>query len=396
MTAGILVIPVTFLVAVSGLIYLFKPQVESILYRDVYEVPVRIGPRLSASLVTSYAQTRYPEANIKLYRPAFDVNYSARVELEDKGSTTIVYIDTFLPQVVGEHRKSQQFMQRVRKFHSEIFLGKYGNFVVELVASWTLVLVLTGLYIWLPRYWESNISRGYSRLWWRRVHAWLGFASSFFLAIFVLTGLGWSMIWGAAYKQILRYSGQSSPGFGASGYYSTMPEDADEVKKVPLHFIEQIAHAQTIISPFVIRMPFSKKGVYTVVSEAHVPQDIHYLRLDQYNGSTVNHSTLSDYPFLAKIRTIGIAFHEGRYFGIANKAIAILTCLSLIGLNISGVMMWFARKRKMLPWPREYSSLFWMLALPVCVFLPTVGLSVVTILTIRKIVRVFRINSSGS
>ncbi len=47
--------------------------------------------------------------------------------------------------------RKNRFMQIVKKIHGELMIGDVGSFLVELAACWTVVLTLTGLYLWWPR-----------------------------------------------------------------------------------------------------------------------------------------------------------------------------------------------------------------------------------------------------
>lgn len=37
------------------------------------------------------------------------------------------------------------------RLHGELLIGKYGSWIVELAASWAVIMVLTGLFLWWPR-----------------------------------------------------------------------------------------------------------------------------------------------------------------------------------------------------------------------------------------------------
>ncbi len=42
-------------------------------------------------------------------------------------------------------------MVLVAHLHGQLLAGRWGSYLVELAASWAIVLILTGLYLWWPR-----------------------------------------------------------------------------------------------------------------------------------------------------------------------------------------------------------------------------------------------------
>ncbi|MEP9269641.1 PepSY domain-containing protein, partial [Enterobacter asburiae] len=81
-------------------------------------------------------------------------------------------------QILGAHAESQQWELIVKKLHSLTLVGTWANWLVEVVAGWAMVLVITGLYLWWPRGNTANImsvrESPKKRVWWRDVHALTG------------------------------------------------------------------------------------------------------------------------------------------------------------------------------------------------------------------------------
>ncbi|MCP1124269.1 PepSY domain-containing protein [Bacillus sp. 3103sda1] len=68
------------------------------------------------------------------------------------------------------------------------------------------------------------------------------------------------------------------------------------------------------------------------------------MHIDQYSGKVLADLRFKDYGILAKAISIGVALHEGHYFGLANQLLDLIICLGLIGISLTGVMMWWKRK----------------------------------------------------
>ncbi len=81
-------------------------------------------------------------------------------------------------------------------------MGDRGSMIVELAASWAIVMIVTGLYLWWPR--QANrlagvlyvrLSRG-KRIFWRDLHAVTGVWIFAFALFLLFTGLPWASSWG--------------------------------------------------------------------------------------------------------------------------------------------------------------------------------------------------------
>ncbi|OUI94527.1 hypothetical protein HK15_05870, partial [Acetobacter orientalis] len=79
---------------------------------------------------------------------------------------------------------------------------------MEMVASWTIVLIVTGLLLWWPRGQNGLAGVVYPRLGikgrtrWRDLHAVTGVWASVFLVLFLVSGLPWSFVWGHTLQSV--------------------------------------------------------------------------------------------------------------------------------------------------------------------------------------------------
>jgi uncharacterized iron-regulated membrane protein len=132
-----------------------------------------------------------------------------------------------------------------------------------------------------------------------------------------------------------------------------------------------------------VNFPEGEKGVYTVSVFPTLPQDQATLHIDQYSGKVLADLRFKDYGWMAKMIEIGIALHEGRYFGLINQMIGLITCLGLVMIAYSGVVMWWKRRpqRKLgtPPLPENKKTMRIVAAIMVVfgVMMPLVGLSLI-------------------
>jgi uncharacterized iron-regulated membrane protein len=209
--AGLLSIPVIVLLCLSGIVYLFKPQIDAIAWGDMRNVTPR------AETVTVLQQQAavlksFPEASITQVAPGPTDDRATEFDIfTTDGATRRVYVDPYTAKVTGSRDPSNSLTSIALELHGMLltnrFLdegGMWGDRIIELTASWALVLVITGVYLWWPR----GRRRGRDalvprlratsvRMRWRDLHAITGVLFAFVTLFFLVSGLAWAGIWGA-------------------------------------------------------------------------------------------------------------------------------------------------------------------------------------------------------
>ncbi|MFE7216224.1 PepSY-associated TM helix domain-containing protein [Streptomyces sp. NPDC057611] len=436
--AGLLVTPLLVLLAVTGGIYLFKPAYEDWVYKDLRTVhatqdakPVPLAEQVDA------VRTAKPEATIQSVTPPSDREHSTMVTLAADGGgpwapTVSVYVNPYDGKVLGSVDNAKTFMQTVRNLHGNLLSGTVGDRLMELTASWTAILTVTGLYLW----WRARPRRGRTGL--RRWHATVGAALSVFLLLLIATGLPWTGLWGQQLQKAITATKQQAPSAEDYKISSTVPTTADHLtsnpdtsvpwatEKVPVPTsqtagehagheghaghaghaghggggatpgslsIEQavtIAHHERVPGTFTVTLPQDPKGVYTISGKSEAdPAQQRTLFLDQYSGKVLASYGWPQYGLLSKLVEEGIALHQGERFGLPNLLVALGTCLAVIGMAVSGVVMWWRRRPtgKGLGAPRRAQDArvtrgVALIMLILGVAMPLAGISMLLILTL--------------
>lgn len=204
--AGLFVIPFVLILSVTGAIYLFKPQVERWEERDFQNLPMKDA--VSPGAQVDAALAAFPGATVQSYRIPERSGDAAliHVALADGQSMRDVFVSP-RGQVVGSLDPTGRIQAIAHDIHGQLLLGSRGSWLVELAASWAIVMILTGLYLWWPRgrglaglVWP-RIARG-SRVFWRDLHAVTGFWVAGLAMILLVTGLPWAGVWGNAFKAV--------------------------------------------------------------------------------------------------------------------------------------------------------------------------------------------------
>ncbi len=106
----------------------------------------------------------------------------------------------------------------------------------------------------------------------------------------------------------------------------------------------------------------------------------------------MGHRRWSDFPVVAKIVHTGVDLHEGRFFGLANQIVNLVIAISLIGMTVTGFLMWWHRRPKgrlaapprprIERWPAGVAAT----ACTIAILLPTVGMSLLLVLLFDRTV----------
>ncbi len=216
--AGLFVMPFLVILAITGTLYCFQPQIEPLLYPHRLVVTPRAEPRLGTDVLLRRAATAVPPGaralTIEVRRePARSAEFVFRLP---GGSRQSVYVDPYSGALLGTLDVDGRFMQVDRMLHRKLLLGKPGELLMELVACWTLVMIGTGIALWWPSRRPGHADDGHApgrrrdafvpdwrlrgRPLWKSVHAALGIWLAAGALAFVLSGLPWTGSWGQQFK----------------------------------------------------------------------------------------------------------------------------------------------------------------------------------------------------
>lgn len=372
--AGIFVAPFAVFLAVTGAIYLWKPQFEAWRYRTLLEV-TPAGQALSLDAQLEAARVATPGAKAQQFIPAPSPTRSAEVIFGSKKDGKVsVFVDPYTGKVLGRRGENERFMTWMHDLHGTLLAGTTGETLVELAASWAFVLVLTGLYLWWPRPFKASgffwprFQSG-RRAFLKDLHAVPAVWFSVFTLILLMTGMQWTRVSGAWIKTLAQGIGEWQPKeTNASAHRSELlggwspflkdkqlsQEVANVASKpsnpcpppITLENVRAIAEAQHVTDAYAIALPQGATGVFSVLSDRNRAFTRTYLHLDQYSGKVLADVRYKDFGVVAKTFTFGIILHEGQLFGVPNQIAGMLTCLAIILLAVTGLWMWWARRPK--------------------------------------------------
>lgn len=379
--AGLFVAPFMILLALTGIVYLFKPQLDPLLYRDLMVVEAGHHRQDADSLMAQVHQV-YPKGHVGQYLPAVDAQRSAQFVVHDAGRELNVFIDPYTGKVLGEQDAKYNLQAVARALHGELMIGTVGDRLVELAAGWGIVLVVSGVYLWWPRgrktggvFWPRLNARG--RLLWRDLHAVSGFWGAALLLVMLLSGMTWTGMWGKQYadlwnrfpvamwndvpksdqearelnnahRQTVPWAMENTPmpqsGAHAEHAGHHMMSNAPAAPQVSLQQVEDIASARKVEPGYSITLPTTAEGVFTIAVFADDPRNDATLHVDQYTGRILADVRWQDYSTVARATEMGVMLHEGKMFGALNQVIILLVCLMILLGSVSGLVMWWKRR----------------------------------------------------
>jgi len=411
--AGLLVLPFLILLAATGALYLFHNEIENAWYRDLKQVQATGAPALAPTALAQAALRAHPGTLAK-YLPPAAPDAAAQVVVKPAGGASLsVYVDPYDGRVLGALPERGTLMWTIRRLHSLDFFGPVANGAIEIAAGWSILLVLTGLYLWWPRGRKQGVVtvRGTprKRVFWRDVHAVAGAAVGLFILFLAVTGMPWSLVWGGKVNQ---WANGNNFGYPAGvrvavpmsdehlahmGHTTWSLEQARVPESAPAHAMGQPIGLDAAVDIFdrlglapgyAINVPQSPSGVYTA---SVYPNDLarqRVVHLDQYSGQPLLDMSYADYGPLGKTLEWGINVHMGQEFGLANQLILAAACLGIVLLCVAGGVMWWKRRPAgglgIPPLPAARGALRGVLALMIVggIVFPLVGASLLAMLAL--------------
>ncbi|MFJ2712068.1 PepSY-associated TM helix domain-containing protein [Pseudomonas sp. NPDC087346] len=419
--AGLFVAPFMVMLALTGTVYLFKPQLDQLMYSSLLNVPAG-HHTVSADDLLQRVKNAYPQGQITQYLPPVEAGRSAQFVVKNAGHELNVFIDPYHGDILGEQDAKQNLQAIARAIHGELMIGTVGDRLIELAAGWGVVLVVSGVFLWWPRgqaagiLWPRLNSRG--RVLWRDLHAVTGFWGAALLLVMLLSGMTWTGFWGKQYAQVWNvfpaamWNNVPTSDIEAGSLNNAarqtvpwamentpMPMSGDHAEHmahggahagpaaptISLQDVQNIATERKVEPGYSITLPTTATGVFTIAVFADDPRNDATLHVDQYTGKVLADVRFEQYGAVARATEIGVMLHEGKMFGTPNQIIVLLICLMILLSAVSGVVIWWKRRPqgKFGVPPLRHDLPKWktgvLIMLTLAVIFPLVGASLVVV-----------------
>ncbi|MGH1427225.1 MAG: PepSY-associated TM helix domain-containing protein [Arenicella sp.] len=352
---GLISLPFIFLLSITGAVYLFKADFNDAYYEKVrlVNVPengerVPVSQQFAAVKEAQTTPTTSTHSISHVYLPS-SPERATRFRLHSKGhARNLVHVDPYTAEVTGVIQQHDTFMYKVRKLHGELLLNQAGEYVVELIASWSIVLILTGIYIWWPAKRFSlagffTIRRHKSRrVFWRDMHSVVGFWASILLLIILAGGMPWTDVFGSQLKWIQAKTDTGYP----KHWRSTKGLKSQHTAGNPVLTIDEIvsiAIAKNLKGALTIKLPKEPDDVFSISNRAFWLRDQKVFHIDQYSGNIVKSYDWSEVGILMEMRQIAMRLHQGEY-GLVNWIVVLIVALAFALSTAAGLVSYLLRK----------------------------------------------------
>ena len=379
--AGLLCLPFIFLLALTGSVYLFNKQIDDVMLSNLLLRSGSATTTLPAGQLVAQALRAEPGQPRALVWPQ-DARHTVQVDVQQGGAVRQVFLDPATGKVAGSILEADRLMPLVKRIHSLSVAGNVGNALIEIVAGWVIVLVVSGAYLWWPRGRKAGVVRirpqASGRVWWRDLHAVTGAFSAIVILFLALTGMPWSLVWGSQVNGWLTSQGLGTPvgvwfgaprstvPMGSIGEVSwslerqpmpaSTPPDAHHGHDMPVHAAPAaqgaigIDRAQAVFSAagltdgYRLVLPNGPEGVYSAVRLRSADAGLRVIHLDQYSGKALMDVKPQDVGAVGRVTDWGISVHQGLEYGLPNQLLMLAGCFALMLLCVSSVIMWWKRR----------------------------------------------------
>ena len=403
--AGLFCIPLVCWLACSGAAYLFRPQIEHWLDEPYAHLVGSAEVTAQPSSVVRAALAAFPGARLHAYQLPATADAAPQLLIGRGDDEWRVWVHPVTLSILKAVPEDDRLMNLVFHLHGELLLGDRGSMLVELAASWAIIMVLTGIYLWWPRRTGGLAGVLYPRLWtgrrifWRDLHAVSGLWMTLPVLFLLVSGLPWAANWGAYLDAARQLAGQvSNERDWAAG--SSAPPAMPMVTNRKLTDRDYLAVDRVVPGALALRFDWP-----VIVSPQADPIDAWTVRsntqnrprretatIDGETGALLSRQGFSSRDTLDRIVDVGVAAHEGQLFGWPNQLLGLLTAALLLLASVSAAIHWWQRRPSGVlgaPVPNarpRFAPLLVLTAVVLGMLLPLFGTSLLIVVAVERLV----------
>ncbi|MBA4721918.1 MAG: PepSY domain-containing protein [Alcanivorax sp.] len=424
--AGLFTAPFLLILAITGALYLFNDELNDLIYPQLRFAPSGDAVLPAGDLVAAVREA-YPRDTVtRIDMPVSPGRTAMAFVTPEQGEPLRVFVDPGDGTILGDVIYAHTLVGFADVMHGSLLLGRGGDALVELAASWALVLVITGLYLWWPRGRRSRAfrfdrrTRGRKR--WREIHRLVGVYTAVMIVFLIITGLPWASFWGDRVlspvsnamglgypPQLRHHGGGEASAEPVKTMVDTLGDAPWALQQAPLphvhhhhgehggeldtstaaiNRVHDILAGQGLPYGYRLSIPSDAGDPYSAYTYPDRPQGQRTLHVDSGGHRLLVNVGFDDYGAIAKAVELGVALHMGNYFGRANQIVMLLTCVAIVALVITGLVMWWRRRPAGglgAPDSPPIRKRYWLaITLTLLALLPLAGLSLLLVLAFEK------------
>lgn len=205
--AGMFVAPFLIVLACTGLAMMIISLTTG-RFNDRISVESQANEPLPLSTQAQHALDTLPHSSLTQYIAPQTDSTVALFKIKAQDIDNFVAINPYNGEVVRTTASDGHLYHLFERIHGDLLIGPIGDFILETAASLTILLILTGIYLWWHKRKSvrkmlipNTINTKQKRNLFRTIHATLGSWVAVVLLFFCLTGLAWAGIWGGKMVQ---------------------------------------------------------------------------------------------------------------------------------------------------------------------------------------------------
>ncbi|AVR44213.1 PepSY domain-containing protein [Christiangramia fulva] len=345
--AGLISLPFVLILSITGGIYLFKDNYEAPHLAKINQIKEVKGQPLSFQKQWEVVQKKSSKKPDEIILNKNNVQ-ATRFASGQFATKSTLYLNPYSGDILAQIREKDSKMFKVRKLHGELLMGKFGTKIVELIACWLIVLIITGIYVWWPKKkWSLKgvfliRKKEGRRNFFRDLHAVTAFWFSVLLLMILMGGLPWTDVFGDYFKWMQKVT---HTGYPVTWQATNVHSKSFGIETIPLDSVIGIAKGMDLKGEIHIGLPYKKTDVFTVSNTVGDPHYLEIHHLDQFSGKEIVSHDWNDIGVLMRGRLWFMAFHQGQ-FGPWNKYLMLLTAIALFTLSLSAFLSYYLRDKK--------------------------------------------------
>ncbi len=280
---------------------------------------------------------------------ALIIRYQMPAEGNHKGHNHHFYelmLNQYTGEVIGQRDQFTSLMGLVLRLHFNLFADETGQLIMGITSLLTLLLIMTGIYIWWPKLKHLKaafiIKRNASPTRFNfDLHKTVGIYTALILFSVSLSGVHFNMPY--LFRPIVNYF--SPVDNMRAAVVSEKVMDVSISTETAINIAEQIFPGIEVKS---VSFPANKTGVYMVMGkqiDEMSDKGTTILWVDQYSGKVLKakdpHQLSPGNAFL----NIQLPLHNGEILGEPGRVLVLIAGFAPLLLMITGVIHWLKKRR---------------------------------------------------
>jgi len=347
---------------VTGSLLVYKHALDKWLNPELLQVSEQdAGKRSFLSLIEAANQVspiKDPPSHLYLPRHKDDamiVRYQIKhPDPTHKGHNHHFYevmVDPYTGEVLGHRDRDDALMTIILQLHYKLLAGDAGKLVMGIAALLTLILILTGIYLWWPKLTKLKqaffIKRNASSHRFNfDLHKITGIYTAVVMFAVALSGVYFNL------PQVFK------PVIGFFSPLTEIPQNLKSMHPVAPNALAAIAPEEAVmivvsnfpagIEPQRIFLPADAEGVYMITARQPTEYSSNgktLIWIDQYSGNILDirdpHKLDAGDAFI----NLQLPLHNGEILGDAGQIVVLIAGFSPLLLFITGVIVWLNKRR---------------------------------------------------